>query len=109
MQPKFKVGDKAMKTFENLEKGDEAMKTFENLEKGDEVIDDDGYERTVIERLGEIIFSSRSDDRKAASGYATSHTLKELGWKPKQPTEAPKKLTVAEVSEKLGYELEIIK
>lgn len=94
-------------------------KTLENLEVGDLVKNSDGRYRKVLATLnptgeGRVYFVSdwsRNPNNQALklNGYMTTITsLREDEWVSYSPS-SPVKMTLAEVSAKLGHEVEIVK
>ena len=65
--------------------------TLEGLVPGDVVLDEDGEERTVIERLSQSVLLSDLGERDMAYCWYTFSDLKELGYTVKSaPKEEPK-------------------
>lgn len=83
-------------------------KELKDMEVGDVLIDEYGGERTVLEVLTQSFLPSVADRPAITSMWITFASAEKCGWHFKdQP--APKKMTLEEVSEKLGYDVEIIK
>ena len=82
-------------------------KQLEDIEVGD-VLLRGGTEYPVLMRSGEVVVVGLERDYGfAASGNYTIDELRHSGCTVKQ--EEPVKMTVAQVAEKLGYEVEIVK
>ena len=82
-------------------------KQLEDIEVGD-VLLKSGKEFPVLMRSGEVVVVGLERDYGfAASGNYTIDELRHSGCTVKQ--EEPVKMTVAQVAEKLGYEVEIVK
>ena len=82
-------------------------KQLEDIEVGD-VLLESGKEYPVLMRSGEVVVVGLERDYGfAASGNYTIDELRHSGCTVKQ--EEPVKMTVAQVAEKLGYEVEIVK
>lgn len=94
----------------HLEKNVKLVKrgdSMDNLQKGDVVIESDGDEQTVLARLEDCVLLSIYNDSTYTSNWSTIQELKNLGYKLKSDT--PQELTVEEISEKLGYEVKVVK
>lgn len=81
--------------------------SMDNLQKGDVVIESDGDEQTVLARLEDCVLLSIYNDSTYTADWSTIQELKNLGYKLKSDT--PQELTVEEISEKLGYEVKVVK
>lgn len=83
-------------------------KTLENLEVGDILVDCDG-EKKVLGICGLVYFLSEygNFDRCGLVGW-TLESIKEEGLKLKGES-GPKEMTVKEISDKLGYEVKVVK
>lgn len=83
-------------------------KTMEDLQKGD-VIVDDGYEYTVMERLGDIVFTTGyGNDCNKTFAWNTTE-LKNNGSTIKQDEPEPTELTMQEVADKFGVDVSKLK
>ena len=82
---------------------------MDNLEVGTILVGEDGYEQKVLGICGKVYFLSCDDDFDVAS--STIQTLKELkeDCKVKVETKEPKKMTVSEIAEALGHDVEVVK
>lgn len=80
-------------------------KSLDMLSEGDVVVDGDNQERTVlfVHRPGLYVLSTRYGQ------LFTVHELAMSGFTIKGEPEQAKELTVAEISEKLGYPVKIVK
>lgn len=82
----------------------------DGLEEGD-VITNTRYTKKVLGICGEVIFVSHNNNHSIAS--TLQHTLKELveqGYELLQKeSNSIKEMTVAEISEKLGYDVKVVK
>lgn len=87
-------------------------KTLADVQVGDEIIKPDGKECLVALRSGDIvIYATKCSFGYQASAAYTIAELDENGFAVKQPEPkkpAPVKLTVAQIAEKLGHEVEVI-
>ena len=85
-------------------------KDWDNLEVGDVLVDEDDQESKVLEVFTNTIILSDENDFEVAGDLLTFKELEARGYKIKQPEEEkPKKRTVKQVCEELGYEVKIIK
>lgn len=81
---------------------------LDNLAEGDVVVDEEKDERTVLYVLKPGLYIMSEWNEPKSAGYAvTAHDLANCTIKG-APAE-PKELTVAEISEKLGYEVKVVK
>lgn len=85
-------------------------KTLYTIGVGD-VITDEGNtdERFVLEVLPNICFLTAWNEVDEAHSWYTYKQMERYGWKVKQTQLTPLKMTVSEIAEKLGHEVEIIK
>ena len=85
-------------------------KTLDTVDVGDVVVDKDGDERTVMDtsKNGTVLFLSQRDCPLYFHLPMTRQELKDKGFTVKQPTPAPKEMTLEEVSKALGYPVKII-
>lgn len=90
-----------------LSKKEASMLSIDELSVGD-VLVNDGDERTVLAICGKVACLSLVDGSEEVSDWWTAKELNEEGWKLKDEEE-PKEMTVAEISEKLGYEVKVVK
>lgn len=86
-------------------------KTLENLEVGDILVDWSGYKSMVLAICGKVYCLSMDDDFKSARDWYTISELENYLYSIYQEPEPPKvqELTVEEISEKLGYEVKVVK
>lgn len=87
------------------------VKTWDNLTIGDIIVDTDGDESEVLAVTGKVFLRSLWGNFTSASSWYTKSEAQQDGWTIKQSvveTTVPE-LTVAEISEKLGYEIKIKK
>lgn len=85
-------------------------KTLDTVDVGDVVVDKDGDERTVMDtsKNGTVLFLSQRDCPLYFHLPMTRQELKDKGFTVKQPTPAPKEMTLEEVSKALGYPVKIV-
>lgn len=84
-------------------------RTIDDIQVGDVIVSPTGKDCPILMRSGEVvIFGYKEDYGYSASIPCTIAELKHLGYTLKQP-EVITKLTVAQIAEKLGYEVEIVK
>lgn len=90
----------------NLELIERKEKTMEDLQKGDVIYDKEGDAYTVLARLEDIVWLSEYNNPKRIFNYYLISDLEDNDFYLKtEPTE----MTVAEVEEKLGYPVKIIR
>lgn len=82
-------------------------KTMENIQKGDVIVSDG--ERTVIERLGDIVFTTGCDNDWSMTLVWSTTELKNKGFTIKQPEPEPTELTMQEVADKFGIDVSKLK
>lgn len=85
-------------------------KTMENLQKGDVLVDKDGYERTVVYAVDEIVFTAGPGDETSSRGvYPWSlGELKHSGIHLKAD-ETTTELTMDEIADKFGLNVANLK
>lgn len=85
-------------------------KTLENLEVGD-ILTCGSAKKMVLGVCGKVYCVSEYDDYEASDNWYTVQEIEQNGWKlytePKAPT--VQELTVEQISEKLGYEVKVVK
>lgn len=89
-------------------------RTIDDIQVGDVIVHHlNDEDHPILMRSGEVVvFGVKRDYGYATSGNFTIAELKHHGYTLKQPevtAPVPTKLTVAQIAEKLGYEVEIIK
>lgn len=84
----------------------ERIVTWENLQKGDEILDGNGKSRTILARIEDLVsLSCYGSDHHY--NWCSIQQLRDNGYKIK--TDKPKrKVTLAEIAEKFGEEVEIV-
>jgi len=85
-------------------------KTLDTVDVGDVVVDENGNERTILDKSpnGTVLFLSWQNDPTRYYGGHTRQQLKALRYTVKQSTPEPKEMTLEEVSKALGYPVKII-
>lgn len=84
----------------------ERIVTWENLQKGDVIFDVNGNLRTILARIEDIVSLSYYDNSFHYDWYSIQQ-LRDNGYKIK--TDKPKrKVTLAEIAEKFGEEVEVV-
>lgn len=85
---------------------------FDQLEVNDIVVDEDGDEKKVLEKLTQTVLMSRTDSLDEAYDWYTKEEIgkkvEEIGWH-KKGAEEVKEMTVEEISKELGYEVKVVK
>lgn len=82
-------------------------KELKEMQVGDVLLDNHNCERYVLEVMTQSFLPSSSRSQHLAAAWYTFEEAERGGWRFKdQPT--PKKLTKAEIEEKLGYSVEIV-
>lgn len=104
-------GDKKNSWFFNKENLEPVETTLYDLEVGDVVIDEYGNEKTALEVFTQSCLLSGYIHKDRIGAWCTLKELEEKGYiiKGTPETKPPVKMTVAEVAEKLGHEVEIVK
>lgn len=77
-----------------------------DYKEGDILIRGNVEEITIIEVLGQVFFY---EDKNGASSYGTRKELDVLGYELKTDEPEIKEMTVAEIAEKLGHDVKVIK
>lgn len=84
----------------------ERVVTWENLQKGD-VISDENNEQTILARIEDIVSVSYSNEKTYHHHWYSIEQLKQNGYKP-EPLKQKHKVTLAEIAEKFGEEVEVV-
>lgn len=83
--------------------------SFDTLLVGDIIEEENGYEAKVLEVGVNSFLKSYFNDFDESDEWFTFKEAKLSSWKVKGQEEEPKEMTVKEISEKLGYEIKVIK
>ena len=84
-------------------------KTMEDIQKGDVFVSENGFERTVIERLGDIVFTTGWGDNWDDTAFWSTTELKNKGFTIKQPEPETTELTMQEVADKFSVDVSKLK
>ena len=93
-----------MKRPKNLKIGDK----FRVVE-GDVIVDEDGDEQIVLGVCGKVIFISNINDHEGVYRFSTAKRLRELGYTMQTSRPEVTELTMEEVAEKFGVDVENIR
>ena len=80
-------------------------RTMEDLQKGDVIVNKSGREVTVIERLGDIVFTTDWENDWNSSFVLNTTELKNKGYTVKRDKLEPTELTMQEVADKFGVDV----
>lgn len=86
----------------------EKERIIQDIKTGD-ILVDDGRKYKVLARVEDIVSLSYADNFTEANNWYTIEELERTGYKLKQDEPEVKELTVAEVEEKLGHKVKIVK
>ena len=92
---------------EQTEQPQERVVTWENLQKGDVIFDKDNNERTILARIEDIVSVSNPNEKTYHYTWFSIEQLKQNGYKP-EPLKPKRKVTLAEIAEKFGEEVEVV-
>lgn len=92
---------------EPTEEPTERIVTWENLQKGDVILDDDGCTCAVLARIEDLVAISSATNKTTHFGWYSIEQLKDAGYKP-EPLKQKRKVTLAEIAEKFGEEVEVV-
>jgi hypothetical protein len=80
-------------------------RTIEDVQEGDVVVDEDGYNRKVLGRCGDVVFLSSTIMHEAYSCVLSVGDLRKGNYKIKQDTPITE-VTLQEVADKMGVPVE---
>lgn len=84
-------------------------KTMEDLQKGDVIISKSGREHTVIERLGDIVFTTGYENNWDDTVAWNTTELKDRGFTIKQPETEPTEITMQQIADEFGVDVSKLK